>query len=104
MAAPSHEESRVPDRLFDLISMFFHELKQAEACERYLADARETGDFELESFFQDCQRSSDALVRRAKALLHERLESASSQRHLDDARVEEDSRESFPASDAPGTY
>jgi hypothetical protein len=102
--------------MFDLVSTLFHELEQAKACERFLWDAREVGDFELAEFFLECRRASETVVSRAKELLDQRLSLEHTARDAaaehwtgevaraqnpDDERVDEGSRESFPASDAP---
>src|SRR5690349_10064656 len=90
-----------PNELFNLVSILYHQLKQAETCLRYARDAQEAGDQELTEFFHAVIEQSQSLSDRAKALFSQRMESLVQRKSDDEARVEESSKESFPASDAP---
>jgi hypothetical protein len=92
-------QANTPDPLYDLVGTLYHALKQAAAAERHAADAREGRDTELAALFQDIREQSLDVAARCKTLLARRLGGAASDR--EQARVEEASRESFPASDAP---
>ena len=62
-----------PDELFAVVSMLYHALKGATACDRYIGDALRAGDRELEQFFRDCRADAHARARRAENLLLTRL-------------------------------
>jgi hypothetical protein len=94
-------------------------LKGAATCEQYLRDAQKAGDAELVQFFKDWQDEQRNLSERAKNLLGARgadvgskPEAAKSPTNAgvksggnaQDDIVDEQSKESFPASDAPATY
>jgi len=91
-------QASIPDPLYDLVGTLYHALKQAAAAERHAADAQRGRDTELATLFQDVREQSLDLAARCKTLLTRRLGSAED---LDQSRVEEASKESFPASDAP---
>jgi hypothetical protein len=69
----------------------YHALKQADA-----ADAQRGRDTELAGLFDDVREQALDLAARCKTLLASRLGPEVAQ-----SRVEEASKESFPASDAP---
>jgi hypothetical protein len=91
-------QANTPDPLYDLVGTLYHALKQVAAAERHAADAQRGRDPELAAFFRDVRDQSLDLVARSKTLLASRLGSAADQNQ---SRVEEASKESFPASDAP---
>jgi hypothetical protein len=89
----------ISDPLYDLVGTLYHALKQAAAAERHAADADQGRDAELGALFRDVREHSLDLASRCKTLLASRLgPSASDVLHT---RVDEASKESFPASDAP---
>lgn len=88
-----------------LVGVLHHELKQAEACRRAVSAAQAAHDEELEHFFLDCARTGNRLQKRARELLRDRLDRDVVDEHdHEDAIIEEESMESFPASDPPATY
>jgi len=91
-------DTHTPDPLYDLVGTLYHALKQAAAAERHAADAREGRDTELAGLFQDAREQAQDLASRCKTLLAQRLGGAAERTQ---ARVEEASRQSFPASDSP---
>ncbi|MGZ3447527.1 MAG: hypothetical protein ACXU88_17710 [Myxococcaceae bacterium] len=92
-------QTNTPDPLYDLVGTLYHALKQAAAAQRHAADADQGRDAELAALFRDVREQSLDLASRCKTLLARRLgTSASDTLHT---RVDEASRESFPASDAP---
>jgi len=91
-------QANTPDPLYDLVGTLYHALKQAAAAERHAADAQRGRDTELATLFQDVREQSLDLAARCKTLLSRRMGGAHT---LDSGRVEEASKESFPASDAP---
>lgn len=122
------------DEHYNLISALYHLLKGASNAEQYIADAEESGDQELAQFFRDWQEEQRNLAERAKNLLGTKMlggekagtgrkakagggksvptRSAKSQSNASvpsggnaqDDIVDEESKESFPASDSPARY
>ena len=88
--------ANTPDPLYDLVGTLYHSLKQAAAAERHAADAQRGRDTELAGLFNDVREQALDMAARCKTLLASRLGPEVAQ-----SRVEEASKESFPASDAP---
>lgn len=58
------------DEHYDLVSVLYHALKGADACDRYALDAETTGDEQLVgAFFRETQTMHTQVAERAKALL-----------------------------------
>ncbi|CAM3789783.1 hypothetical protein G4177_11425 [Corallococcus sp. ZKHCc1 1396] len=131
--AGEQETTGTRDEHHDLISTLYHLLKGASVSEQYLRDAEAAGDQELAQLFRDWQDEQRNLAERAKNLLGARMVNAQagtgrapakgkgkagSAREVrsptnasvrsgggpDDDSVDEQSKESFPASDAPAKY
>jgi len=62
-----------PDEIFAVVSLLYHALRGATACDGYIGDALRSGDRELEQFFRDCRADAHARARRAENLLITRL-------------------------------
>jgi hypothetical protein len=62
------------DEIYGVVSVIYHALQGAETYERYVDDARDAGDGELEQFFETCRTEELDRAKRAKAILLERLE------------------------------
>ena len=113
------------DEHYNLISALYHLLKGASTAEQYIQDAQEAGDQELVQFFKDWQDEQRNFSERAKNLLSGRMTharagvgGAAGQREMKDVTnanvksggneqddaVDEQSKESFPASDSPAKY
>jgi hypothetical protein len=98
------------DHTYDLVSVLYHLLSQAETFAQYIEDAGRAGDAELAAFFRQLLDEDRHRASYAKVLLLQRLGQASAapreqspkQRPSDE--VERASMESFPASDAPTHY
>ncbi|SFQ71394.1 hypothetical protein SAMN05421810_11446 [Amycolatopsis arida] len=61
------------DEHFNLTSVLYHTLQEAETVERYIEDARRAGDDEAVRFFEEIQESDRQRAERAKRLLAGRL-------------------------------
>jgi len=94
----ANDQANTSDPLYDLVGTLYHALKQAAAAERHSADAQQSRDAELAALFQEVREQSLDLAARCKTLLARRLGTETDPAQ---ARVEEASKQSFPASDAP---
>ena len=64
------------DDIFDLVSVLYHCLDGAKACDEYIHDAQQTGDNESVKFFQDCKQQNIQLADRCKQILSSRMSSS----------------------------
>ncbi|WP_224246286.1 hypothetical protein [Hyalangium gracile] len=130
--AGEEQQTGTRDEHFNLISVLYHLLEGAATVDQYIRDAQEAGDQELVQFFQDWQEEQRNFSERAKNLLGSRMVTAGagvggtqpgskrkagsrSDRDVTNANVnsggnsrddivDEQSKESFPASDSPAKY
>lgn len=132
--AGEERQTGTRDEHYNLISALYHMLKGASTAEQYIQDAQEAGDQELVQFFKDWQDQQRDLAERAKNLLSGKMtharanvggskkasagKKASADKHEKDVTnanvksgggakddiVDEQSKESFPASDSPAKY
>jgi hypothetical protein len=123
--AGEEQQTGTRDEHYNLISELYHLLKGASTSEQYIQDAQEAGDQELAQFFKDWQDEQRNFAERAKNLLGSRMTQPKAgigggqqQRQMKDVTnanvksggnakddiVDEQSKESFPASDSPAKY
>lgn len=62
------------DHEYALVSVLYHALQGAQACEQYVNDAERNDDPELAKFFQDCIQEQHQRAIRAKQLLAGRID------------------------------
>ena len=98
------------DETFALTQVLYESLKAAQTAEHALRDAEAWSNTSLVTFFDRVRTSNLQLAEDAKELLRQSLEeghstSAPRPRQTERApKVDQDSMESFPASDAPAHY
>lgn len=124
--AGEEQQTGTRDEHYNLISVLYHLLEGAATSQQYIQDAQEAGDQELAQFFKDWQDEQRNFSERAKNLLGSRMLQPSAgigggkqqQRQMKDVTnanvksggnaqddiVDEQSKESFPASDSPAKY
>lgn len=126
--AGEEQQTGTRDEHYNLISVLYHLLEGAATSEQYIRDAQEAGDQELAQFFKDWQDEQRNFSERAKNLLGSRMTHAGagvgrqqgagkkaqsrdvtnanirSGGNASDDIVDEQSKESFPASDSPAKY
>ena len=61
------------DHVYGVVSVLYHALQGAETYLQYIEDARNAGDDELTSFFEQCREEEQRRATRAKTLLAMRL-------------------------------
>jgi hypothetical protein len=79
--APSRSTGQ-RDEIYGVVSVLYHALQGAETYAKYVTDAQNAGDSELEQFFESCRSEEQQRAERAKNLLADRLD--------DEARDEDD--------------
>jgi hypothetical protein len=79
------------DRVYGLVSVLYHALQGAQACDQYINDAERAGDDELVSFFTECREAQNQRASRAKQLLVDRTDDEESEDDDDDESADEDS-------------
>ena len=73
MTTSSEAITGVRDEHYDLISVLYHCLTEADTVERYIADAHDKGDGELAEFFTEVRDTDRARIARCKELLGTRI-------------------------------
>lgn len=63
------ELAETEDHEYALVSVLYHALQGAQACEQYMDDAERAGEDDLVTFFQECRDEQTARAARAKQLL-----------------------------------
>ncbi|HEX2870065.1 MAG TPA: hypothetical protein VHP33_02390 [Polyangiaceae bacterium] len=71
---PDLDAAGTEDHEYALVSVLYHALQGAQACEQYVNDAERGDDPELVRFFLDCIQEQQQRAARAKQLLAGRIE------------------------------
>jgi hypothetical protein len=58
---------------YDLISIIYNASQAAEICNKYMQDAQQEGDKDIEQFFEQVRETNANLVQRGTELLKNRL-------------------------------
>lgn len=70
----SDEAAQASDDNYNLISVLYYALQEAETCEHHVQDAERAGDHELVDFFTELRDSQIARAFHARRLILDRLE------------------------------
>jgi len=73
-AAPQPDFADTEDSVYGLVSVLYHALQGAQACDQYINDAERAGDDELVTFFTECREAQNQRASRAKQLLVDRTD------------------------------
>ena len=66
-------DTGVRDPHYNLVSVLYHTLQEADLLDRYIQDAEQAGDQELAGYFREVQQSDRDRAVRAKDFLKQRL-------------------------------
>ena len=66
-------DTGVRDPHYNLVSVLYHTLQEADLLDQYIQDSEQSGDQDLASYFREVQQSDRARAVRAKDLLKQRL-------------------------------
>lgn len=72
-----HQQTGTRDVSYDLVSVLYHTLQEAETIQQYIDDAKERGDEDAAGFFAEVQKQDRSRAERAKSLLAARFEGQS---------------------------
>lgn len=89
-AATQPDSADTEDSVYGLVSVLYHALQGAQACDQYIGDAERAGDDELVSFFTECREAQNQRASRAKQLLVDRTDDDDSDDDSDDEGSDED--------------
>ena len=73
-AATQPDFADTEDSVYGLVSVLYHALQGAQACDQYINDAERAGDDELVTFFTECREAQNQRASRAKQLLVDRTD------------------------------
>lgn len=80
----SDDEARTSNENYNLISVLYYALQEAETCEHHVQDAERAGDHELVDFFTELRDSQIARAFQARRLILDRLERYGDEEDEDD--------------------
>lgn len=66
-------DTGIANEQYDLVSVMYHALQSATACETYMQDADHSGDQELTEFFRQVKAQSCQQAEQAQQLMAKRL-------------------------------
>src|SRR6478735_5115998 len=90
---PEPKPTETADHEYALVSVLYHALQGAQACQQYVQDAEKAGDAELVSFFQDCVQEQQDRAKRAKQFVVSRVDVGDEEDEDDDDDDDEDEDE-----------
>lgn len=73
MGAQTAARAGVENERYDLVSVLYHTLQEAETLQAYIDDAQQSGDEELAGFLRGVQEEDRNRAKQAKKLLADRL-------------------------------
>lgn len=69
----TQQATETRDEHYNLVSILYHTLQEAETLQTYIDDARSSGDSDLAGFFEEVQQQDRERTKRAKQLLGRKL-------------------------------
>ncbi|RKS08480.1 hypothetical protein DFP74_4182 [Nocardiopsis sp. Huas11] len=73
MSSSAEQAMGTRDKHYDMVSVLYHVLQEGDTVDRYIRDAKDSGDEELVEFFNQVQKQDRERAARAKQLLKARL-------------------------------
>ena len=68
-----NSETGTANEHYNLISVIYHSLQSATACDTYIQDADSSGDRELSQFFQQVKEQNTQQAEQAKKMMTQRM-------------------------------
>ena len=87
---PDLDAAETEDHEYALVSVLYHALQGAQACEQYVNDAERSDDQELVKFFHECIQEQQQRAMRAKQLLAGRIDAEDDEGQDDEEDEDED--------------
>jgi hypothetical protein len=63
------QQTSVSNTYYNLVSVLYHALKEAQTATAYMQDAQQSGDQQLAQFFQSVQQTANQKAQQAQQLL-----------------------------------
>jgi hypothetical protein len=70
-----NELTGTKDKNYNLISVLYHAMENAQTFQTYVQDAEQEGDHDLADFFRELLTADQQLIQRGKQLLSQRMTS-----------------------------
>jgi hypothetical protein len=74
------QQTTTPNFYYNLVSILYHDLQKAQTCAAYKRDAQQSGQKDLEQFFEDACQNANREAERAQTFL-DRLSISRTQSH-----------------------
>jgi hypothetical protein len=95
------QQTPIKNTLFDLVSVLYHALEEAQTCAGYIQDAEQDGNANLAQFFQETQQQATTRAERARQILSQ-IESSSVKQVGDQTFVNETAQYGTSNPNLPG--